>query len=61
MEDIDDGTSTDTLAKWTSLAHMNLIVALEEEFGVNFTDEQMIEMLSYPLVVLTVKEALLTI
>lgn len=60
MESINDDTSSDNVAKWNSLAHMSLVVALEEEFGVSFTDEQIIEMLSYPLIVLTVKEALAT-
>lgn len=58
VESINEDTSSDNVAKWNSLAHMNLVVALEEEFGVSFTDEQIIEMLSYPLIVLTVKEAL---
>lgn len=55
-DSIDDNTSSDSVMKWDSLGHMNLLVALEEEFGVSFTDEQMIEMLSYPLIVLTIKE-----
>ncbi len=57
VESINEDTSSDTVPNWNSLAHMNLVVALEEEFGVSFSDEQMIEMLSYPLIVLTVKEA----
>lgn len=56
-DSINDETSSDNIAKWNSLAHMNLVVALEEEFKISFSDEQMIEMLSYPLIVLTVKEA----
>ena len=58
IESINEDTSSDNVAKWNSLAHMNLVVALEEEFGVSFTDEQIIEMLSYSLIVLTVKEVL---
>ncbi|MBA3660207.1 MAG: acyl carrier protein [Gammaproteobacteria bacterium] len=56
--EINDETSSDTVSKWDSLTHMNLIVALEDEFKISFTDEQMIEMLNYPLILLTVKEAL---
>lgn len=37
---------------------MNLVVALEEEFHIQFSDEQMMEMLSLPLVVCVVKEQL---
>lgn len=54
---INDDTSSDTITNWDSIAHMNLVVALEEEFGITFNDQQMIEMLNYPLILLTVKEA----
>ena len=57
-EEIGEGTSPDTVETWDSHRHMNLVLTLEEEFGVNFTDEQVVEMLSYPLVVVTVKEAM---
>lgn len=55
--DINETTSPDVLEKWDSLAHMNLIIALEEEFGIIFNEIQVIEMLNYPLVLLAVKEA----
>jgi acyl carrier protein len=32
--------SPDTLAAWDSVRHMNLVLALEEEFGVEFTPDQ---------------------
>lgn len=58
QESINEDTSADNVSKWDSLGHMNLISALEEEFKINFTDEQIIEMLSYPLIVCTLKECL---
>lgn len=61
IDSINENSSADTIPAWTSLAHMNLVVALEEEFGVSFNDEQIIEMLNYPLVVITIKEALQTV
>ena len=34
------------LAKWDSAGHMNLIVELEKEFGVQFSDDEVVEMIS---------------
>jgi acyl carrier protein len=44
---IHSGTSTDTLDVWDSMKHMDLIVALEEEFGIEFDDQEVIEMTDY--------------
>ncbi|MFQ5653913.1 MAG: acyl carrier protein [Planctomycetota bacterium] len=33
---IDEHTSPDTVSSWDSLAHLELIAALEKEFGVRF-------------------------
>jgi len=51
-------SSPDTLAKWDSQGHLNLMLALEQEFGVQFSEEQMYEMVSFRLVVLTLEELL---
>ncbi len=42
-----DNISTETVESWDSLKHMNLIIALEEEFEIQFTDNQIFEMVSY--------------
>lgn len=55
-ETISDDASLDTIEQWTSLGHMNLVIALEEEFNIQFNDEQVIEMMSYPLIVCIIKE-----
>lgn len=54
-EQITDESSPDTIKEWDSLRHMNLILALEEEFGVNFSDEQIVELLNVGLIVETVR------
>ena len=36
--------------KWDSLAHMNLIMALENELKIKFTDNEITEMLTFELV-----------
>lgn len=50
-------SSQDTIEKWDSHGHMNLVVALEEEFGITLADEQILEMLNFPLVCEVVKES----
>jgi acyl carrier protein len=40
---VTDETSYETLPAWDSLAQVRLIVALEEEFGVKFTTDEVLE------------------
>lgn len=55
---INDNSSPDNIDTWDSIAHINLTMALEGEFGVSFSDEQVVAMLNYELVRVTVAEAL---
>lgn len=48
---IDSTTTAKTVRRWDSLGHLNLCVALEEEFGVALTTEQVVGMTSYDAVV----------
>ena len=59
LEEIMDDASMDELEAWDSLAHMNLVIALEEEFEILFTDDQIIEMLNFKLVCEITKEVIL--
>ena len=45
--DINDDSSPDTIESWDSLKHMNLIIALEEEFKVELTDNEILDMMNY--------------
>ena len=56
LEQLNEETSPDTIENWDSLKHMNLILALEEEFGVVFSDEEIIELLSVEIIAETLKE-----
>lgn len=56
VENLSEESSPDTVEKWDSLQHMNLILALEEEFGVEFSDDEIVEMLSVELILLTLEE-----
>jgi acyl carrier protein len=55
-DQIDDGTSPDTIEAWSSLAHLDLILAIEEEFGVTIPDEEVGDLTSYQLLRLTLEE-----
>jgi acyl carrier protein len=48
--EINNDTSPDTLEEWDSLRHMSLIVALEEEFKMRFSNDEMAVMLNFSLV-----------
>ena len=48
---ISDTTSADDLENWDSLSHMNLISALEEEFKIEFTDDEITELLNTKLII----------
>jgi acyl carrier protein len=45
-DQLGDASSPDTIDAWDSLRHMNLVLALEEEFGIKFSDEQIMTMSS---------------
>lgn len=52
---INDESSPDTIESWDSLRGMNLITSLEEEFGIQFSDEEMLELLNYRLILEVIK------
>ena len=58
IEAIADDASPDSLEQWDSVTHLNLVLALEEEFSISLTDEQIVELLSCEIIVATVKESL---
>jgi len=51
-------TSTDTVAQWDSVRHMNLIIALEEAFGISVPDDEVATLTSYAIVRAVVEEQL---
>lgn len=56
---INDDSSMDTVASWDSLKHMKLVIVLEQEFGVEFDDEEVVELLSFRLIELSLSEKVL--
>jgi len=53
---VNELSSMDTLDEWDSLAHMNLIIALEEEFAVSVPDEDAANMSSVELIQIVLDE-----
>ena len=47
---IKDDSSTNNLVEWDSMNHMNLIVALEEEFKCDFDEDDIEIMVSFEIV-----------
>ncbi|MFA6051854.1 MAG: acyl carrier protein [Methylobacter sp.] len=47
---IGEDASPGNIEQWDSLRHMNLVVALEEEFEVRLPDESISEMVSFKLI-----------
>lgn len=56
--DVGPSTSVDTVDKWDSLQQLTLVVALEEEFDIRFTDEETMTLVNFPLIVEIVREHL---
>ena len=58
LDQINDTTTQGDLENWDSMGHMNLVVALEEEFELVFDEEEIIEMMNFKLICLIVSEKL---
>jgi Acyl carrier protein len=56
IEAIGPESSMDNIESWDSLQHMNLVLALEEEFGVSIPDEDAANVTSYALIKLVLEE-----
>ena len=46
-DDVTDESSIDTIEKWDSLKHLNLIVAIEEQYNILITEEEMLKMINF--------------
>ena len=47
IQEINDKSSSDTITSWDSLKHMNLVIALEEEFEMEFSESEIPEITNY--------------
>lgn len=55
-ESINQDSSQDSIEKWESLRHLNLILALEEEFDVEIPDEEVGNLMNFKLIRLVISE-----
>ncbi len=53
---ITNDASAETIEEWDSLKQMNIVIALEEEFDIVLTDDDVIEMLNVRLINYIVQE-----
>ncbi|MCP4650698.1 MAG: acyl carrier protein [PVC group bacterium] len=58
IEEVNEESSPDTIDSWDSLTHINLILAIEEEFEVNFSHDQIARMQSFKSIVECLNENL---
>lgn len=56
VAEIAETASNDTVERWDSLRHMNLIIAIEEEFGLEFSGEQVADSINYKLIRIVLQE-----
>ena len=55
-ESINNDSSPDTIDNWDSVNHMNLVLALEQAFGISFEPDEIIEMMNFELVLVILRD-----
>lgn len=56
LETIGDEISQIELSSWDSVCHMNVVLGLENEFDIEFSDSELPLLTSLPLIVAAVKK-----
>jgi len=55
-ESITDDASQTNLAGWDSVHHMNVVISVENDFGIEFDDDELPTLTSLPLLVAAVEK-----
>lgn len=55
VDEITNESSPGNIESWDSLKHMNLVVALEEEFNIRFEDDEIISLVNFNIIVATLR------
>ena len=58
LEQVTTESSAETIGNWDSLQHLNVVLALEQSFGLEFAPEEIEQMLSVEAIVMLVQEKL---
>lgn len=53
---INENSSAEDIVKWDSLKHMDLMMTLEEEFEIQFTDEEIVELSDVKSILAAIQE-----
>ena len=61
LEQVLPESSPDTIETWDSLRHLNLVLALEQEFGIQFSPEEIEQLLSVELIVALLAEKIVLV
>jgi len=56
VDDVTADSSPQSIESWDSMAHLNLVLSLEQAFGVNFAPEEIAELISVSAVVDRVRQ-----
>ena len=54
-DEITDDSSPHDIKGWDSVKHMNLVVALEEEFNIHFEDAEIPSLVNFKIIVATIE------
>ena len=53
---LNEDSSIDNIENWDSIRHLNLILALEEEFKISIPDEEVGDLVNFKLIELIINE-----
>lgn len=53
---LNENSSSDNIENWDSIRHLNLILALEEEFKISIPDEEVGNLVNFKLIELIINE-----
>jgi len=53
---INDESSIYTIGNWDSFRHMHMVLALENEFKIEFSQQQVVEVINYTKIINVLKE-----
>ncbi|MDD3138162.1 MAG: acyl carrier protein [Lachnospiraceae bacterium] len=56
VDSINDDSSMDNVKEWDSLNHLKLVLAIEDELDISFTEQESVEILSFALIKEILKE-----
>jgi len=58
LDQVHPDSTPDTIESWDSLKHLDMVLALEQEMGIQFTPEEIEQLLSIELMAALVSEKL---